>query len=49
MIIHRLDEAEKLCDRVAIMVDGEIRQIGDPLTLKEKFGLICMLYITPKV
>ncbi|MBS3814420.1 MAG: ABC transporter ATP-binding protein [Candidatus Bipolaricaulota bacterium] len=33
---HQIDEAEKLCDRVAIMREGRIVEIGDPEELLEK-------------
>ena len=33
-----LDEAER-CNRVALMFDGEIQQIGTPMELKTKLGL----------
>ena len=35
---HYLEEAEALCDRIAIMVKGEIRAIGTPTELKELAG-----------
>jgi ABC-type multidrug transport system ATPase subunit len=30
-----VDEAEKICDRVAIMAEGKIQDIGTPSELKE--------------
>jgi ABC-type multidrug transport system ATPase subunit len=33
-----MDEAEALCDRIAIMADGELQAIGDGLSLKNQFG-----------
>jgi ABC-2 type transport system ATP-binding protein len=33
---HYMDEADKFCDRVAIISRGSIRAIGDPRTLKAK-------------
>ncbi|MBN2067096.1 MAG: ABC transporter ATP-binding protein [Candidatus Diapherotrites archaeon] len=35
---HYMDEAEKLCDRVALMSDGRISVIESPYRLIEKFG-----------
>ncbi len=43
MITHRIDEAEKICDRIGIIVEGEIREIGHPLDLKDRHGIIYML------
>lgn len=34
---HYMDEAE-YCDRISMMVDGEIRALGSPALLKEKFS-----------
>ncbi len=38
---HYMDEAE-YCDRVSIMVDGEIRVIGSPYELIQRFGVTNM-------
>lgn len=35
---HSMEEAEALCTRLAIMVDGGFRCIGSPQELKAKFG-----------
>lgn len=35
---HYLDEADALCDRVAIMDKGEILALGTPTEIKEKYG-----------
>ena len=35
---HYLDEADQLCDRIAIIDHGEIRAIGTPSELKERVG-----------
>lgn len=35
---HYIEEAEQLCDRVAIVDDGEIAAIDTPATLKESLG-----------
>jgi len=34
---HSMEEAEALCSRVAIMIDGQIQCIGSPLHLKDIF------------
>lgn len=38
---HYMDEAE-YCDRVSIMVDGEIAALGSPKELKAKFNVVHM-------
>ena len=38
MITHRIDEAEKICDQIGIIVDGRIREMGNPIELKERHG-----------
>ncbi|XP_053563210.1 cholesterol transporter ABCA5 isoform X2 [Bombina bombina] len=35
---HYMDEAEAICDRVAIIVSGQLRYIGSVQHLKSKFG-----------
>ncbi len=35
---HLMYDAEKLCDRVAFIVDGEIKTIGSPDGLKQQYG-----------
>ena len=35
---HQMEEADMLADRVAIVVDGEIRCVGTPLFLKNHYG-----------
>ena len=35
---HSMEEAEALCTRVGIMVEGELKCIGTPQHLKDKFG-----------
>ena len=36
LITHDLTEAEKLCNRVAVMSNGQIRTIGEPSALREQ-------------
>jgi ABC-2 type transport system ATP-binding protein len=38
LITHRIDEAEKICDQIGIIVEGQIRGIGSPHALKERYG-----------
>jgi ABC-2 type transport system ATP-binding protein len=35
---HDLDEAEELCDRVGIMVDGRILALEEPEALKRRYA-----------
>lgn len=35
---HNLEEADALCDRVAVMIKGQIRALGTSQELKRKFG-----------
>jgi ATP-binding cassette subfamily A (ABC1) protein 3 len=35
---HRMDEAEALCDKIAIMINGRFVCIGTPGHLKQKYG-----------
>lgn len=35
---HRMDEAEALCDTIAIMINGKIVCLGSPGYLKQKYG-----------
>jgi ABC-type multidrug transport system ATPase subunit len=40
MITHRIDEAEKICDKIAIMANGKILDVGSSNFLKEKYGKV---------
>ena len=35
---HRMDEAEALCDVIAIMINGKFVCLGSPSHLKSKYG-----------
>lgn len=35
---HSMEECEALCDRLAIMVNGQFKCLGGPQHLKNKFG-----------
>ncbi len=49
LITHRIDEAEKICDKIAIMNDGEFIDIDDPIGLKDKYGTVFILQVEPMV
>jgi ATP-binding cassette, subfamily A (ABC1), member 3 len=35
---HRMDEAEQLCDKIAIMINGRFVIVGSPNYLKSVYG-----------
>merc|ERR1712061_194908 len=35
---HSMEEAEALCDRIAIQVGGQLRCLGTPVDIKRKYG-----------
>ena len=35
---HRMDEAEQLCDKIAIMINGRFVVFGSPNYLKNEYG-----------
>ena len=35
---HRMDEAEQLCDKIAIMINGRFVVFGSPNYLKTQYG-----------
>ena len=35
---HAMEEADKLADRIAVVVDGSLKCIGTPINLKNAFG-----------
>ena len=41
---HSMEEAEKLCDRLGIFAEGELRCLGTPSALARRFGGI---YLRP--
>jgi ABC-type multidrug transport system ATPase subunit len=45
LITHRIDEAEMICDKIAILVDGKIREMGHPQHLKDRHGALYMLQL----
>jgi ABC-type multidrug transport system ATPase subunit len=42
---HRMDEAEQLCDHIAIMINGRMVCYGSPSQLKKTYGEGYMLNI----
>ncbi|NXI58144.1 ABCAA protein, partial [Chloroceryle aenea] len=48
LMTHYMEEAEAVCDRVAIMVSGQLRYIGSVQYLKNKFGKGYLLEIKVK-
>ena len=49
IITHRIDEAEKICDKIAVMCDGLFLDCDDPKNLKEKHGQVYILQVEPTV
>ena len=49
IMTHRIDEAEKICDKIAIMCDGLFLDCDDPKNLKEKHGQVFILQVEPIV
>lgn len=45
---HSMEEAENLCDRLGIFVDGSLRCIGNPKELTARFGAFYVLTIACK-
>ena len=43
---HRMDEAETLCDKIAIMINGRFTVLGTPSYLKAQYGLGYSITIT---
>ena len=43
IITHRIDEAEKICDKIAVMAEGRFRAFSTPERLKDEHGVVYML------
>lgn len=43
IIKHRIDETEKICDKLAVMANGRFLDMDSPEKLKEKHGKVYML------
>jgi ABC-type multidrug transport system ATPase subunit len=39
---HSMEEADILCDRIAIMADGRLAAVGSSLDLKTRYGVGCL-------
>jgi ABC-type multidrug transport system ATPase subunit len=48
-ITHRIDEAEKISDKIAIMANGRFLDIDNANALKEKYGTVFILQVEPAV
>jgi len=46
---HRMDEAESLCDNIAIMVNGRFVVYGSPGHLKDQYGQGYLVTMKPKI
>ncbi|GAB4210860.1 MAG: ATP-binding cassette domain-containing protein [Synechococcales cyanobacterium] len=44
---HYMDEAELLCDRVGVIDQGRLIEVGSPQSLRERFGLAVMVRPLP--
>lgn len=47
LITHRIHEAEKICDRIAIMAEGKFLDLDSPGSLKERHGIVYILQLEP--
>jgi ABC-type multidrug transport system ATPase subunit len=45
LITHKIDEAQKICDKICIIVDGERLALGSPQELKRDKGSLNMLQV----
>ena len=45
LITHKIDEAEKICDKIGIMADGELLDLDTPQGLKRRHGSLYMLQV----
>jgi len=43
---HAMEEAEELCDRLGIFVDGSLRCVGNPKELTSRYGGFLVLTLT---
>jgi ABC-type multidrug transport system ATPase subunit len=49
LITHRIDEAEKICENIAIMANGKFLDVDNSNSLKEKYGTVFILQVEPTV
>ncbi len=47
IVTHYIDEAEKICDKIAIMHRGKFLELDTPNNLKEKHGTVFILQVEP--
>ena len=45
LITHKIDEAEKICDKIGIMADGELLDLDTPQGLKRRHGSLYMMQV----
>ena len=45
LITHKIDEVEKICDKIGIMADGELLDLDTPQELKRRHGSLYMLQV----
>ncbi len=49
LITHKIDEAEKICDKIGIMAEGELLALDTPQRLKRCHGSLYMLQVDVKI
>jgi ABC-2 type transport system ATP-binding protein len=49
LITHKIDEAEKICDKIGLLVDGELLDLDTPQALKGRHGSLYMLQVEAKI
>ena len=49
LITHRIDEAEKICDKIFIMAEGEKLELDTPENLKKNYGRTNMLRVDVRI
>jgi ABC-2 type transport system ATP-binding protein len=49
LITHRIDEAEKICDKILIMAEGKNLKLDTPENLKKKYGRTNMLRVDVRI
>ena len=49
MITHKIDEAERICNNIGLLVGGELLDLGTPQALKGRHGSLYMLQVEAKI
>jgi ABC-2 type transport system ATP-binding protein len=49
LITHKIDEAEKICDKIGILADGVLLDLNTPQELKRRHGRLYMLQVDVKI